>query len=726
VTPVGPPDTPPHWLVRQLKVNQSCRRFGVFEVNLAARELRKHGLRVHLPGQPFAVLALLLEKPGEVITREELQRSLWPADTFVDFEHGLNSAIKKLRAALCDSPENSRYIETIPRVGYRFVAPVESIAQDLPSVDAGAMQPRLATVPVPETAKPRRRLALWAGTGTAIAAGVLLFLWILPARLPHVLRVTQLTHSGRVDPYAMLVSDGARLYYLERNGGHWDTMQISVSGGQPQRLSFPFANTQILDVSPDLSEFLVGSFVDTGHHAPIWRVPILGGTPRRVGEILARDALWFPDGRRLLFSDATRLFSSDPEGKDIRTLAEVPGYISRPAWSEGGQELKFELHDLKTDLSSVWEIRTDGTRLRRMRLPWPNSEESCCARWMPDGRYLVFSSPPTLGEGALWALHRKQLFLMPSQPVQLTTGPQTCYSPLPSRDGKKLYAYCLQIRYETVQQDPTSRLFRPYLPVLKAAGFEYSRDGLRIVYATWSDSTIWFAQSDGSHPRQVTFPPLAALRPSWSPDGKSIAFTARRPGEPYRSYLVSAEGGTPVPLPHIGPSQWNPQWSPDGASIVFQAFPLEGDASSPESGLYLLEVSSGKTTKIEGSEGYDYPHWSRDGRFIAAIGKEAKKILLYDLPARKWSSIAEGVFLSGLSWSADSKWIYYQDLLEEGEPVYRVSPDATRRKRIADFRVELKEGYQRCGFLGLTPDGAPVAILRANYADIYAFDVDFP
>jgi TolB-like protein/DNA-binding winged helix-turn-helix (wHTH) protein/Flp pilus assembly protein TadD len=130
-------------------------RFGVFQVNLAAREIRKHGVRVRLSGQPFCILSILLEKPGEVVTREEMREKLW-TDTFVDFEHSLNSAIKKLRAALGDSPENSRYIETIPRVGYRFVAPVEE--------DMGNAQSVPQSEPVPvgagsaaEAVEPRHR-----------------------------------------------------------------------------------------------------------------------------------------------------------------------------------------------------------------------------------------------------------------------------------------------------------------------------------------------------------------------------------------------------------------------------------------------------------------------------------------------------------------------------------------------------------------------------------------
>lgn len=143
-------------------------RFGVFEVNLQARELRKHGIRVKLSGQPFCILSLLLERPGEVVTREEMQQRLWASNTFVDFEHSLNTAIKKLRAALGDSPENSRYIETIPRVGYRFIAPVEEISSE----GASASQTSRVTANVEradktENSRHRRWLLLF-GMSTAL------------------------------------------------------------------------------------------------------------------------------------------------------------------------------------------------------------------------------------------------------------------------------------------------------------------------------------------------------------------------------------------------------------------------------------------------------------------------------------------------------------------------------------------------------------------------------
>ena len=129
-------------------------RFGVFQANLAARELRKHGVRIRLPGQPFCILSMLLEKPGEVVTREEMRQRLWSSDTFVDFEHSLNSAIKKLRAALGDTPENSRYIETVPRMGYRFIAPVEEISATDTTVDAAEVNVPTSVKEVKETPRP--------------------------------------------------------------------------------------------------------------------------------------------------------------------------------------------------------------------------------------------------------------------------------------------------------------------------------------------------------------------------------------------------------------------------------------------------------------------------------------------------------------------------------------------------------------------------------------------
>src|SRR5438105_3799512 len=129
-------------------------RFGAYDFEPYSGELRKEGMRVRLEGQPVAILRMLLERPGELVTREELQKQLWPADTFVDFEHSLNAAIKRLRAALSDSADHPRYVETLARRGYRFIAPVNGAG-------VGGKRPLLdTTVAVPTSASFRRRLWL--------------------------------------------------------------------------------------------------------------------------------------------------------------------------------------------------------------------------------------------------------------------------------------------------------------------------------------------------------------------------------------------------------------------------------------------------------------------------------------------------------------------------------------------------------------------------------------
>ena len=127
--------------------SQRIIRFGVFEADLSGGELRKNGLKIRLPGQPFEVLAMMLERPGEVVTREELQKRLWPDGTFVDFDHSLNNAINKIREALGDSAENPRFVETLSRRGYRFIAPVETL--DLPVAQVSSDAERWSSLDSP-------------------------------------------------------------------------------------------------------------------------------------------------------------------------------------------------------------------------------------------------------------------------------------------------------------------------------------------------------------------------------------------------------------------------------------------------------------------------------------------------------------------------------------------------------------------------------------------------
>ena len=171
-------------------------RFGTFEVDLPAGELRKGGVKLKLTGQPFQVLAILLERPGQVVTREELQKRLWP-DTFVDVDHNLNTAINKIREVLGDSAENPRFVETLPRRGYRFVAPVEGAQTPEVPVGSGARQ---------ESRMSGGRPRLWVGALLAaiavVAIAILTFRLTVPLPPPKVSGYVQVTNDGRAKALA--------------------------------------------------------------------------------------------------------------------------------------------------------------------------------------------------------------------------------------------------------------------------------------------------------------------------------------------------------------------------------------------------------------------------------------------------------------------------------------------------------------------------------------------
>src|SRR5438309_6094650 len=216
-------------------------RFGAFEFCVQTGELRKHGLRIKLHGQPIAVLAMLLEDPGDVVTREDLQKRLWPADTFVDFEHSLNAAIKRLRAALGDSADAPRFIETLARRGYRFIAPLSQPPED--AAQAVSPQPKL---------EGRRRFVWWAA---AMAVMVLLTaIGLNFAGLRDRLRGGALSspiHSLAVLPLANLSGDPAQDYFVD---GMTDALGYSLEGISALRVISRTSSMHYVHSSKPLSE----------------------------------------------------------------------------------------------------------------------------------------------------------------------------------------------------------------------------------------------------------------------------------------------------------------------------------------------------------------------------------------------------------------------------------------------------------------------------------------
>jgi dipeptidyl aminopeptidase/acylaminoacyl peptidase len=249
-------------------------------------------LRSSCKGQPFEILALLLQRPGRIVTREELHKKLWPGDTFVDFEHGLNAAVNKLRVALGDSAENPVWIDTLPRRGYRFIAPVENSlppeALGPPSVDA-QLAPRTWTL----------RLALFFGLCVLLAGAGLFLYRRQPAHASPERTLTRVTFDDGLQIAATWSPDGRFLAYSSDRGGKFDIWVQQISGGDPVKITKGAANNWQPDWSPDGKYIAYRS--EDGEGA-LYIVPSLGGAgmERKIASF-GNYPRWSPDSLQILF-----------------------------------------------------------------------------------------------------------------------------------------------------------------------------------------------------------------------------------------------------------------------------------------------------------------------------------------------------------------------------------------------------------------------------------------
>jgi DNA-binding winged helix-turn-helix (wHTH) protein/dipeptidyl aminopeptidase/acylaminoacyl peptidase len=514
-------------------------------LDLRARELRKNGLKIHLPEQSIQILAMLAERPGEVVTREEIRQNLWPDDTIVEFDHSINAAVKRLRQALDDSADNPRFVETLARRGYRLIVPVEGVGggAGVPPValekDRDARYPSALDLRTdlkrlkPDAAgasRPRWRLWAMISAAALVAAGVVAYLFVLPAPQPRIVNSIRITTDGNLK--SNILTDGSRLYFVQ--GSPPGLYQVSASGGDAQALAIPFQSAALLDVSRDGSEFLVQAGAKDQPELlwPLWILPVLGGSPRRIGDVMVFDASWAPDGEHIIYSNADTLYQVRRDGGESRKFVTAPGSPFSLHWSPDGTRLRFSVADPKGGPVSLWEVWADGTHLHPVLPDWKKTANKCCGIWSPDGKYYVFNAAPE-GRGDLWAICEKESLLRKCSrdPVQLTAGPWCLPGPVFSRDGKKIFVRTGQRAVELVRYDAKVRRFASYLTGISADGASFSKDGQWVAYVRVPEGTLWRSKVDGSEQLQLTYSPMNAGNPRWTPDGKEIAFQGWAPGK---------------------------------------------------------------------------------------------------------------------------------------------------------------------------------------------------
>jgi len=589
-----------------------------------------------------------------------------------------------------------------------------------------ALAPALATERAPVTgALPWplwvRRL-LVAGCIALVIAAVLALLLTRPLQLPRVVGSVQITNDARWK--GGIVTDARRIYFTETSGGGTVLAQVSASGGETAIIPTSFQLPTILDISPVRSELLVAGSSLSGD-SQLTVLPVPAGSARRLGNIMAHDGTWSPDGQMILYANGPDLYVAKNDGSGSRKIVTTAGIPFSLRWSPDAEILRFTVQDTKTNSSSIWEVSAHGANLHPLLPGWNNPSEECCGNWTPDGKYYVFQSGRN-GRTDIWAIHERHGLLRKttSQPFQLTSGPMNTFSPLPSTDGKKLFVIGTQPRGELARYDSRSGQFAPYLSGISAEGVDFSKDGKWVVYVAYPEGTLWRSNIDGSERLQLTYPPMAVGIPTWAPDGKRIAFMANEPGRPFKIYTVSVEGGIPQQAMSAEQNESDPTWSPDGNSLAFGGTP-GGDVFSPRTAIHVLDFRSQQVTTLPGSEGLFAPRWSPDGHHIVAQPTDQQKLFLFDAKSKKWTELV-GLPAQYYSWSRDGRFVYF-DVFSTNEPaIYRVRTADRKVERV----VSLK-GYRRVfgsfgDWMGLTPDDSPLILHDVGVQEIYALDVQWP
>jgi len=370
--------------------NGSIYRFGVFELDLRTVELRKKGVKLKLQDQPCQILLKLLEHPGEMVSREKLRSTLWHEDTFVDFETGLNTAIKRLRETLGDSADNPTFIQTLPRRGYKFIAPVERPVSHDTEADATADVQEL-----------RQEKHLLKRGGLVATVAVLLLtggaIWYRQLRPPTVTKAVRLSNDRKAkSPLNSPVTDGVHLYFIE--GMPWTTgsgiAQMSATGGETTWITTTLREVlAIYGISPDRSELLVANGVAVGPNmaTELWVQPLPAGAPRRVGNIDASSASWTPDGSHIVYAYGRTILLANKDGSDPHPLAKLSGIARALRFSPDGQRIRFYLAQPKADSNSIWEMDANGKNAHPLFADWKESPYQCCGNWS-GRRLLLFPS----------------------------------------------------------------------------------------------------------------------------------------------------------------------------------------------------------------------------------------------------------------------------------------------------------------------------------------------
>ena len=568
-----------------------------------------------------------------------------------------------------------------------------------------------------------RGFLLAIGGAVAVIIAAVAYSWLRPVPAPQVANYVQLTHDGLQK--SLIGTDGSRLFLAVVDSGAETTAAIPVSGGEERGIPMPSPGMFPVDVSPDGSRFLLVDGTGFPPTGPLWTLPVLGDSPRRLGDAAGNVGAFSADGKELAYGKGPAVFVAKADGSDSHLIATMQNFVSGLSISPDGSTLRVETEEISQSGSNVvagertiWEVSRSGGKSRPLIPDWQNSTNECCGRWTQDGKYFVFQSG-----GQIWELPGASPFpWRHAKPVQLTSSPMALQSPLPSKDGKKLFVVGMTFRGELTAVDVKTGEASDFLGGISADWIEASRDGKGVVYVSYPQGDLWKSNVDGTDRVQLTFGPIKPVLPRWSPDGQMILFFTfpDGPNKPGKMYEIPPSGGTPRELiPDDKQNEQDATWSADGKQIAFAGDANDAIVRNTSPAIKILDLQTGKVSSLEGSQGMFSPRWSPDGRYIAAMTSDSSKLMLFDCETRTWKQIGSGT-LSWLNWSPDGKYIYLKENAGKGSVERFHVPDG-KADRIVDLKNFVLTGLGG-GAVSVAPDGAPLLLRDRGTQDIYALD----
>jgi len=464
--------------------------FGPFETDLRAGELRRDGRKIRLQEQPFQVLAMLLERTGEIVTREELRGRLWPADTFVDFDHGLNAAVKRLRDALGDSAEDPRFVETLSRRGYRFIAPIHVTG-------GGAAR---------KTVLARRSRRYWRivpAAATLLIVGIMVG-WHAGHRSVAAVRVVErrLTSNPENDPVisAAISPDGKMLAFTDRTGvflrqvGTGETHPIGAQDG---------SHTYCVSWFPDGSHVLATRTDSLLEQPSLWSVSVFGGPPRRIMDAAERGVV-SPDGSQIVFVRGDyshqEIWQMLANGEQAHKILGEPGdNVEALVWAPDGRRIAFVVS--------------------RYQLGWDDAEVSLHIHDLGNHEQNRVLLSPRLRSALAWTRDDRLIYSLGELPPS-------------SQNDTNLWAVRVDSRGVKTWGMPT-RLTNDSDAKIRAS---ISADGKRLIFLRGAESPgVYVTEVEGAGSRLSPLQRLSLDERrnypyTWTPDGKSVIFTSDRDG----------------------------------------------------------------------------------------------------------------------------------------------------------------------------------------------------